>query len=396
MLIAKPTAAFLLWFSVFVPRLGAIETPSSMSECRFPECAISAVQNGAIASSIANDRGILLGGFSDLYRAESDPLGEFWIVTDRGPNAQVVVEGDGNGDGSEKRRTFPIPEYAPMILQVKVNGGELQLLQAISLVGQSGRPISGRPNLAQLDDGGYDFAGQKPAPFSPSGIDPEGLVRTAEGEFWLAEEYRPSLLKVDAQGKVLKRFIPKCQSLAGADYAVAAVLPEIYAKRQDNRGFEGLAMSGEGQTLYAAMQSPLGNPTAKLGMQSRIARVLAFDIRTERPIAEYAYQFDQAEEFNAGSEPNEMKIGGVVISSSGKMLVLERDDKVAKIYRVDLDAATNLLQSPYHQAADNVALETAPDLGSLGVRPLPQVQRHAGEVGGPGHHRSANDGRRQR
>src|SRR4051812_24636614 len=44
------------------------------------------------------DRRILLGGFSDLWRAPTDPKGEFWIVTDRGPNATAEVDG-------KKRRT---------------------------------------------------------------------------------------------------------------------------------------------------------------------------------------------------------------------------------------------------------------------------------------------------
>jgi hypothetical protein len=55
--------------------------------------------------SIADDRGVKLGGIgSGLFPAEQ--RGDYWMVTDRGPNGQV---------GADKRRTFPIPEFGPAI-----------------------------------------------------------------------------------------------------------------------------------------------------------------------------------------------------------------------------------------------------------------------------------------
>ena len=35
------------------------------------------------------------------------------------------------------------------------------------------------------------------------------------------------------------------------------VLPAEYSDRRDNRGFEGIALSEDGRTLYAIMQNPL-------------------------------------------------------------------------------------------------------------------------------------------
>ncbi len=354
--------------SACLPQAVFAESPKIVGAYQFASHRILDVQNKSLPRSTTNDRGIFLGGFSDLYRTANDPPNEFWIVTDRGPNAQVSV--DDENRNNQKRRTFPVPEYAPMILHVKATDKELQLIDAMPIVGRSGKPLSGKPNLAQFDGGGYNFTGRTQVSFTSNGIDPEGMVRTSDGAFWLAEEYRPSLLKLDSQGKVVKRFIPKGQSLVGADYGVVSVLPEIYAKRQDNRGFEGLAMSDDGAMLYAIMQSPLANPTEQRSKSSRIARLLVFDTRTEQPVAEYAYQFDKADQFNPGSKPADMKIGAIATSVSDQILVLERDDQIAKIYSVDLLAGTNLLELPCHHASEDITLETAADLSSLKVTPL--------------------------
>ena len=37
---------------------------------------------------------------------------------------------------------------------------------------------------------------------NPHGLDTEGLVRTGDGTFWVVEEYGPSILKINRQGKV--------------------------------------------------------------------------------------------------------------------------------------------------------------------------------------------------
>jgi hypothetical protein len=117
-------------------------------------------------------------------------------------------------------------------------------------------------------------------------------VQTATGEFWIAEEYGPSLLKLDRTGKVVKRYIPEGLKLEGDNYPVEPILPAIYAKRKINRGFEGLALSGDQRTLYIALQSPLLNPNKKIGEASRNTRILVFDIPSEKVIAEYVYRFE--------------------------------------------------------------------------------------------------------
>jgi hypothetical protein len=306
----------------------------------------------------SEDRGIRLGSVgSDLWRGANDPDGEFWMITDRGPNGLIKIEG-------ANRRTFLAPEFNPAILRVELAGGSIRVLETVPLVTGSGKPVTGLPNVEGRDEVPYDFSGREKLSFNPNGLDTEGLVRTAAGEFWVAEEYGPSLLKIDRAGKVLKRYVPAGVELAGADYTVIPALPAIYGKRKINRGFEGLALSGDQKTLYIALQSPLSNPDKKTGAASRNARILAFDIAREKVVAEYLYRFEAARDFDPGhGKPDEMKISGLVFIKPDTLLVLERTDWVAKLYLADLTAATNILGGKWDDPATAPALEALQETG---------------------------------
>src|SRR4030095_7235673 len=115
-----------------------------------------------------------------------------------------------------------------MILKVKTQGKEVHILEALPIVGQSGKPVTGLPNLKGMNETAYNYSAQELLNFNPNGLDIEGLVRTTAGDFWIAEEYSPSLVHVDRTGKVIKRYIPEGLNLEGTDYPVAKVLPSIY------------------------------------------------------------------------------------------------------------------------------------------------------------------------
>ena len=221
--------------------------------------------------------------------------------------------------------------------------------------------MTGLSNLKDIDETPYDYAAKEVLPFNVNGLDTEGLVRTDAGDFWIADEYGPSLVHVDRSGKVVKRYIPEGVKLDGADYPIAPVLPAIYAKRKINRGFEGLALSADEKTLYLLLQSPLLNPDKNIGDASRNTRVLLFDIGSEKVTAEYAYRFEASKDFDPGPKntPDEMKLSGVVALSPTTLLILERTDVVAKLYTVDLSRATNLLGGKWDDAEDRACPRSA-------------------------------------
>jgi Esterase-like activity of phytase len=334
-----------------------------------PDIPIRSFQNAVLPGTVANDRRILLGSVgSDLWHGPKDPPDEFWMITDRGPNGQFAVDG-------KNRRTFWVPEFNPTIIRVKTEGKAIKILDAIPIVGQSGKPVTGLPNLKDVDEAPYNYSAQELLPINPSGLDTEGIVRTSAGDFWISEEYSPSILHVDRTGKVIKRYIPEGLNLPGTDYPVAKVLPSIYTKRKINRGFEGIALSGDEKTLYMVLQSPLLNPDRKTGDASRNTRLLVFDIPSEKVTAEYVYRFDVSKEFdpNPKNTPDEMKLSGVIAMNPTTLLILERTDLVAKLYSVDLSQATNILRSKWNDAKTAPALEALADPAAAEVRILPKT-----------------------
>src|SRR6266550_2737803 len=334
-----------------------------------PDTPIKGFQNAVLPGSAANDRKVLLGSVgSDLWHGPKDSRDEFWMITDRGPNGQIAVDG-------KNRRTFWVPEFNPTILRVKTEGKAIKILDAIPIVGQSGKPVTGLPNLKDVDEAPYNYSAQELLPLNPNGLDTEGLVRTTAGDFWISEEYSPSIVHVDRTGKVIKRYIPEGLNLEGTDYPVAKVLPSIYGKRKINRGFEGVALSADEKKLYMVLQSPLANPDRKTGDVSRNTRLLVFDIASERVTAEYVYRFDVSKEFdpNPKNTPDEMKLSGVVAVNPTTLLVLERTDLVAKLYSVDMSQATNILMTPCDDSKTSPALEALSDPSAAAVRTLPKT-----------------------
>ncbi|MFC5828011.1 esterase-like activity of phytase family protein [Nonomuraea insulae] len=331
---------------------GTASAPPTRPPVVINDVHIPPVPLGDLQRSIADDREVKLGGVgSGLFPA--DRRGDYWMVTDRGPNGQVAVDGD-------KRRTFPIPEFAPAIVRVTTRFG-VEIKKYVPLVGVSGKPISGLSNQTGHDEAPYTWNGQEALPYNPSGVDTEDIVRTSRGDFWLVEEYGPSLLHVSSQGRVLARYVPKGLNLIGADYPVKETLPAILASRQQNRGFEGLAIDGD--TLYLAVQSPLANPDKKTAKSSRIGRILTFSVRAGRATGEYAYRFEDVATFDpkVNGDQSEMKISGLAHVGGRRLLVDERTDNVARIYEIDLAKATNLLSGPYDSPSTTPSLEAQTD-----------------------------------
>ena len=104
------------------------------------------------------------------------------------------------------------------------------------------------------------------------------------------------------------------------------------------------------------MQSPLTNPTTAIGNASRVIRIIEFDIDDEIVTGEYVYVMQPVTEYG-NTNPTEMKISGITALDQHRMLVLERTDAVAKIYRIDLRNATNILGTKWDLPATTPSSE---------------------------------------
>lgn len=248
-----------------------------------------------------------LGGLSDLCiavaagegRASASGKLHFWTVTDRGPNGFVET-----ADG--KRRTLVEPEFVPSLVRLTVEEAgsaavppadtgprplRVTVTDVLPLATASGRLFSGRANGLAGDSELRDPTGSVAIAPDPHGVDTEGVVQMPDGSFWLAEEYRPSLLKLTAAGRCSERFTPAGQEIPGSEPAICDILPARLARRQDNRGLEALATPADGSVVFALLQSPLrGEEQPK--QQGGLVPLLAFDPATGRTTAELAFPLD--------------------------------------------------------------------------------------------------------
>ncbi|UXY26108.1 esterase-like activity of phytase family protein [Streptomyces sp. HUAS TT20] len=320
---------------------------------------LGAFSNALLPGSVDNDRGVDLGGIgSDIYPAGRK--GEYWTVTDRGPNGQIKVDG-------KKRRTFPVPGFDPAIVKIRVAGDKVEVLDAIPLTTRSGKAVTGLSNQQGRDEAPYSYDAKTPLSYDPNGVDTEGIVRAADGSFWLVDEYGPSLIHVSARGKVLTRYVPKGLNLTGADYPVVEALPSVLLHRKINRGFEGLAQLPCGD-LVMALQSPLSLPDTNAGGASRTTRLMRFSPKKQAVTAEYAYRFDPVNVVDPSEDDtSELKISSVVAVGGDRLLVEERTDKTARLQLVRLGHKADILGSPWDDDTTSPSLEQLEDPAAAGV-----------------------------
>lgn len=288
-----------------------------------------------------------LGGLSGLHFLAKESARKktpiFVSLTDRGPNAEPV---ETNG---KTLRPFPLPSFRPQIVWLEIANGKARVVKKRSL------SASGLPNSAKLDESPVDME-LKAIPFDKNGIDPEGIVQDARGNFWIVEEYGPSLLKVSPEGKILKRFIPfgSKEMRNGIE-----TLPSFLTKRRKNRGFEGVALKGN--KIYMALQSPPAKG-ASYWAKSNAVPIVVFDLKTEKTLGVYAYPF---------ADSSATKVGALAVAGNQSILLLEQNSKTNKkaykaITLLDLKNALNLCPSP-----DKCVLESIPK----GIRPVQTKKR---------------------
>ncbi len=333
-----------------------------------------------VLAEITLPRGVLrvtLGLGSGLARRPGDPPDRLWAIGDRGPNLKIKQAVEQYGldhlrklEGVDGAKVMPRPDIGPTIAELSLQDGVVSFVRALPLRTPGGRLLSGLP----LPGGGeaemeptFDLDGALLAP--DGGADTEGLVALRDGGFWAADEYGPSLMRIDPQGVVTARWTP--QGVTGeCDPPLEAILPAIAARRRLNRGFEALSISPDEAWLYVSFQSPLD--LADDEARSRHARIWKLDAATGAVAAQYVYPFDRPSSFGRDREAGDvkrrdLKICETVCIGPDRLLVLERISRTAKVYLVELSGPG---ASPRHlDVATRPAIEELEpqDMAAAGV-----------------------------
>ena len=292
---------------------------------------------------------------SGLCRSPADPPGTFWGVGDRGPNLKPKPAVARYGldhlqalcaiDGA---KIMPLPAAGPALGRFRIEGETIVLEALIELTDADGRAIGGLPvpcGPSEEFEPAYDLAGARLDP-DPNGVDSEGIAALRDGNFWIAEEYGPSLLRVGRDGRVACRWVPVGSGprFEGATYPVAEMLPAIAGARKLNRGFEAIAVSEDEASILVAFQSPLAHPDREAHERGRHVRIWRLDAASGALIAEYVYPLDRPASFRrdcaAGKVGrDDIKISEILLLADDRLLVLERVSLSTKIYCVTLEGA---------------------------------------------------------
>ena len=268
--------------------------------------------------------------------------GRLFAITDRGPNffiSQAVADfglsGLANLRGIREAKVMPLPADGPEIVELSLANGAVNLVRRLSLRTRSGQRLSGAPPSGTTEPL-FDMAGQQ-LQSDTLGADTEAIALMPDGGFFVADEYVPSLLKVDADGIVSERWVPAGSEamLAPADVDVRGVLPERAMRRSANRGFEALCASADGRWLYVGFQSALA------GEDQGFVPIWKLDARSGDLIVEWLYPFDAPETFLRDASrrkvgPGDLKVCEIAWAGEDRLVVLERIAHSAKLYVVDL------------------------------------------------------------
>ena len=155
-------------------------------------------------------------------------------------------------------------------------------------------------------------------------FDIESVREAPDGTFWFGDEFGPFLIHTDSRGRVLQEPIP----LPGVKSPQNPFLMTGETNLPRSKGFEGMAISPDGKTLYPMLEGAL---TPDLD-QSRLI-INEFDLRKQRYTGtQWFYHLD----------PPLHAIGDFTALSKRRFLVIERDNEQGaaaafkKIFVVDL------------------------------------------------------------
>jgi hypothetical protein len=357
-----------------------------------------------------NSEPVMLGGFSGLWFSflESDQQTQklvAYTVPDRGPNDATLANESG-----PNFRPFKLPDYQARIVRIELSGLEqsIELTDQIMLYRKDGvTPISGRGNIPGFDEipvtyldnevyttadftsDGTDLAA---LPYDLYGADFEGIVQDVSGNFWLCDEYRPSIYGFTADGVMIERFVPVGTGQLGEEphfdgkYG-AETLPANYSYRRANRGFEGIAYAPEKNLIYAFIQSPIENPgSTEVRNNSDVIRILGINPQSGTPVEEYVYLLNRNRD-SGKSLSRVDKIGDAVYMGNGRFGIIERDsdfnsEEAQKfVYMIDINKATNILDLPIARkfestGPDDKTLEmmTADEIIEAGINPAFKIK----------------------
>lgn len=245
--------------------------------------------------------GHIIPGFSGVVDAGD---GTFWALPDNGFGAK-----DNSGD-FELRLYHVTPEWQT----AEGGSGEIVVGDHISLAdpdGVIGFPIVNEDTPERLLTGGD--------------LDIESVQRTPDGTFWIGEEFGPFILHFDADGVLLDTPIEPSFGMSPQNPHLETRTP----RSQRSGGFEGMALSPDGTTLYPIVENSFSDDGDKY-------RRFIYEVDIET--GDYT-----GNSWQLRTEAPDNLIGDAQMIDEHRMIIIERDNfggiaaAHKRLYIIDLD-----------------------------------------------------------
>ncbi|WDS38011.1 esterase-like activity of phytase family protein [Pseudoxanthomonas sp.] len=336
------------------------------------------VAAGALPAGTVDFMGDTLGSFSSIavradqwQRTADGYAGTLWTLPDRGRNDPEAGLFYDYAARLERLR-----------LQLRLPAAGARAGNTVTLVPDGG--------LTLLDFEGQPFTGADPGehtvvqhgvtlPSPATGVgagkislDAESLEFTADGHFYIGDEYSANVYYFDPGGQLRGVIVPP-----------AAIVPQRAGKvtfdslkapdrgRRNNQGVEGLGLSPDGTRLFVALQSALVQDSARGDAAGRInTRVLVYDVSKQaipgRPIGHYVVQLPAyAHKGDGGAADRTAAQSELRALDNTRFLLLARDGNglgtgkrdplvYKSVLLVDTTGASNLAGSRYETSATSL------------------------------------------
>lgn len=224
------------------------------------------LSNPSLIGKTFSNQEVKLGGFEAIeYKEEREEAYYFNLITGRGPTSLL----------SKNETVFLLPGFQPKIVTLKADKKNqvLEVSAELKLKKSDGTPLLGIPQTRDQENP-LDVFGLYYSVDSNS-IDPKGLVTGPEGDWWIADQYSPSLVQFNHLGEMLKRLTP------------SQGIPKVYGEKNKNSGFLGVARFEN--KIFGFLPSFLENDKDALKPFSRIVEV---DVNSMKTTNEFFYQLD--------------------------------------------------------------------------------------------------------
>lgn len=338
------------------------------------------VAAGRLPAGTVDFLGDTLGSFSSLAvqpgtwkRTANGYEGVLWTLPDRGrndPEAGLFYDYAGRVER--------------MRLRIDTTQGKAGALGTLTMVPDKGvvlKDFNGQ-TFTGADPGDHTITQREvvlPSPASGAGagkvsLDAESLQFTADGHFYIGDEYTANVYYFDAQGQLQGVIVapPAIRPQRDGKPAFGSLAPP-QSGRRNNQGVEGMGLSPDGGRLFVALQSATLQDSAQGNAAGRInTRVLVYDVTAsptpQQPIGHYvmalpAYAHDGKGKLDRTAAQSELRALDahrfLLLARDGNGLGKDGGDPIVykSVLLVDVAGASNLAGSTYESSTASVLAE---------------------------------------